>query len=314
MTKVTPADEKKSQKRGDFIFQIKCTSKRNKSFQIGVKINEHFLIHMTILVPIDFSACSIKALEMALSLANKEKDVLLMAHVIEPVYDFAAPAAISVAKISQESKLQAKKLLAAYENYGVKMRYFQEEGHVALTIHKIAKKEEVDLVVMGTQGASGLKKSLVGSVTGSLLKEVDCPVLVVPAQASSSKRKDFTFAVEYADHESDPLNKIISWVSEWKGNLSLLHVEAVAGPAFTEELMTLGLQRYLTKKFPKNSYPLKIFKSDQVFEGILTYMNQEQDQILVMAHAHQSIWKEVFQKSQSIQMAFHTHIPVLIMQ
>ncbi|MFM7628582.1 MAG: universal stress protein [Algoriphagus sp.] len=194
------------------------------------------------------------------------------------------------------------------------MRYFQEEGHVALTLHKIAKKEEVDLVVMGTQGASGLKKSLVGSVTVSLLKEVDCPVLVVPAQASSSIRKDFTFAVEYADHESDPLNKIISWVSEWKGNLSLLHVEAVAGPAFTEELMTLGLQRYLTKKFPKNSYPLKIFKSDQVLEGILTYMIQEQDQILVMSHAHQSIWREVFQKSQSIQMAFHTHIPVLIMQ
>lgn len=269
---------------------------------------------MTILVPIDFSACSIKALELTLSLANKEKDLLLLAHVIEPVYNFAAPAAISVAQISQESKLRAKKLLAAYENYGVKMRFFHEEGHVALTLYNLAKKEEVDLVVMGTQGASGLKKSLVGSVTVSLLKEVDCPVLVVPAQASSSIRKNFTFAVAYANHESILLNKLIAWVSEWQGSLSLLHVEAVPGPTFTEELMTLGLKQYLAQTYPKSSYPLKIFKSDQVLEGLLTYMNQEQDQILVMAHAHHSIWKEIFQKSQSIQMAFHTHLPVLIMQ
>jgi nucleotide-binding universal stress UspA family protein len=269
---------------------------------------------MKILVPIDFSETSAKALEMAIFLANSKKDDLLVAFVVEPVYDFAAPAALSVAQTSQEAKLRAKKLIATYGNLSCQIHFRQEEGPIAPTLAKIAKKEEVDLVIMGTQGASGIKKSLVGSVTVSLLKEVDCPVLVVPSQALVPKKKKFTFALAYANHESILLNKLIAWVSEWQGSLSLLHVEAVAGPTFTEELMTLGLKQYLAHTYPKSSYPLKIFKSDHVLEGLLTYMNQEQDQIMVMAHAHQSIWKEIFQKSQSIQMAFHTHLPVLIMQ
>lgn len=268
---------------------------------------------MHILVPLDFSDSSLHALEAALALADGKKDHISLVHVMEIHYDFASQAAIAIENHQSESKKMAEKIIQEHANKGVPMDYQQREGNPAFGIAQIAKEQKANLIVMGTQGASGIKKSLIGTVTVSLLKEAPCPVLVVPAQASLASINQFTMALEFADHEPAMLDKLASWVSTWGGSLQVIHVQTDANGGFKEILLGLGMKSYLEKKSPTLPTMLVIKQAENVLEGLAAYMQQAKG-VLVMCHAEKSIWEQLIQKSQSLQMAFYTKVPLLILR
>jgi nucleotide-binding universal stress UspA family protein len=267
---------------------------------------------MRILVPLDFSDSSLLALEAALTLANCKKDHISLVHVVEVVYDFASQAAIAMERHQAESKKLAKKIIQSHASKGVPMDYQQVEGNPILNLAQIAREQAVDLIVMGTQGASGIKKSLIGTVTVGLLKEAPCPVLVVPAKAALQSIKQFTVALEFADHEPPMLEKLGHLLRTWKGSLHVLHVR-VGNTGFKEELLALGMKSYLKEKFPKLNPELIVKNAENVAEGLASYM-EKQAGVLVMCPADKSIWQQLFKKSQSLEMAFHTKVPLLVLR
>jgi nucleotide-binding universal stress UspA family protein len=267
---------------------------------------------MQILVPLDFSESSLHALDAALALADPKKDRISLVHVVEVVYDFASQAAIAMERQDADSKKLAKKIMQIHALKGVTMDYQQEEGNPILVLAQIAKEQKMDLIVMGTQGASGIKKSLIGTVTVGLLKEAHCPVLVVPAKAKLESITQFTLALEFADHEPPMLEKLVHWMNTWKGSLHLLHVKGEK-EGFKEELLALGLKNYLKDKFPKLSAEVSSIISAKVTEGLADYM-EKQAGVLVMCPADKSIWEQLFKKSQTVEMAFHTKAPLLVLR
>lgn len=267
---------------------------------------------MRILVPLDFSDSSLHALDAALTLADHKKDRISLVHVVEVVYDFASQAAIAMEKQDAESKKLAKKIIQSHASKGVTMDYQQVEGNPILVLAQIAKEQKMDLIVMGTQGASGIKKSLIGTVTVGLLKEAPCPILVVPAKAALESITQFSLALEFAEHEPPMLEKLAHWMNTWKGSLHLLHVKEEKG-GFKEELLTLGLKSYLKEKFPELSAEVSSITSDKVTKGLADYM-EKQSGVLVMCPAEKSIWEQLFKKSQTVEMAFHTKTPLLVLR
>jgi nucleotide-binding universal stress UspA family protein len=267
---------------------------------------------MHILVPLDFSDSSLHALDAALALVDPKKDRISLVHVVEVVYDFASQAAIAMERHAAESKKQAKNIMQSHASKGVPMDYKQVEGNPILVLAQIARKQKMDLIVMGTQGASGIKKSLIGTVTVGLLKEAHCPILVVPAKAKLESITQFTLALEFADHEPPMLEKLVYWMNTRKGSMHLLHVKGVKG-GFKEELLALGLKSYLKNKFPKLSAEVSSISSDKVTEGLAGYM-EKQSGVLVMCPADKSIWEQLFKKSQTMEMAFHTKTPLLVLR
>jgi nucleotide-binding universal stress UspA family protein len=267
---------------------------------------------MRILVPLDFSDSSLHALDAALALADPKKDRISLVHVVEVVYDFASQAAIAMERQAGESKKQAKNIIQSHASKGVPMDYKQVEGNPILVLAQIAREQKMDLIVMGTQGASGIKKSLIGTITVGLLKEAHCPVLVVPAKVKLQSITQFTLALEFADHEPPMLEKLVHWMNTWKGSLHLLHVEGVK-EGFKEELLALGLKSYLKEKFPKLSAEASSITAENIAEGLASYM-EKQAGVLVMCPADKSIWEQLFKKSQTVEMAFHTQVPLLVLR
>lgn len=267
---------------------------------------------MRIFVPLDFSDSSLLALEAALALADGKKDHISLVHVVEVLYDFASQAAIAMEKQASESKKKGQKIIQSHALKGVPMDYQQVEGNPIQLLSQIAREQQIDLIVMGTQGASGIKKSLIGTVTVGLLKEAPCPVLVVPAKAALQSIKQFTVALEFADHEPPMLEKLVHWLKTWKGSLHVLHVQ-VGNIGFKEQLLALGLKSYLKETFPKLSIELSIKNTEKVTDGLASYMEQQAG-VLVMCPADKSIWEQLFKRSQSLEMAFHTKVPLLILR
>jgi len=266
---------------------------------------------MKIIVPIDFSENSIKALEFAIFMADKKHAKITLVHVVEVVYDFASQAAIALDSMYNDGEKMLKKLIEKYKASGVEMEYRIVDGVASISVARIADEIEATLIVMGTQGASGIKKALIGTTTVNLIREANCPVLVVPAQAHVAEIKKITLALEFANHEEQFIDWIIGMSEKWGMGLEILHVQTNHG--FKEELAILRIEGYLQKKYPGLKARIHTFYAANASEGLDMYMQEHDNMILVMCHEHRNLWDQIIQKSQSIQMAYHTNIPLLIL-
>jgi nucleotide-binding universal stress UspA family protein len=134
-----------------------------------------------ILVPLDGSQLSQRALEPALALSQETGAELLLVRV--PTADTLS-FAVSEAKqreLDQAALLYLETIRTANERPQLNIRTLVLEGDVASTIVDTARSEQADLIVMSTHGYSGLTRWVLGSVTEKVLRSAPCPVLAVRA-------------------------------------------------------------------------------------------------------------------------------------
>jgi nucleotide-binding universal stress UspA family protein len=138
----------------------------------------------SILVPIDFSAPSKKALNYAATVARQFKAKLTLLHVVEPVAtpDFAA----SFPLVMEDDRLMAaaKKELeratkAARIPRGTVEKLLVRFGRSFHEITEAARTRKVDLIIISTHGYTGMRHALLGSTTERVVRHAPCPVLVV---------------------------------------------------------------------------------------------------------------------------------------
>jgi nucleotide-binding universal stress UspA family protein len=142
----------------------------------------------TILVPTDFSDTATAALAWAKEIAGKADGTIdvLYADPFLPPPHFTAAQVPNLAQDIERSKILAKKELARYVSEhlgeGVRSEASVAQGLPVTEIVNRAEAKDVDLIVMGTHGRSGFKRMMLGSVTDSVLRQTDRPVLAVRAE------------------------------------------------------------------------------------------------------------------------------------
>ena len=135
----------------------------------------------SILVPLDFSAPSRKALAFAVSLARLFKAKLTVLHVVEPA---ATPEMAALVWEDEKSRAVARTSLAQLlETTHVPRRLVETTlvrfGRAFHEITEAARTRKVDLIVISTHGHTGLKRALLGSTTERVVRHASCPVFVV---------------------------------------------------------------------------------------------------------------------------------------
>ncbi len=268
---------------------------------------------MHYLVPVDFSDNSLKALDFAIALASPKVDRITLVHIVETHYDFASQVEFFTKQQLVEGKKRGKELLAKHKDSKISLSFKLAEGNPALQISQLATKQKIDLIVMGTKGASGITKSLIGTVAVSVIREAPCPVLVVPATATKTNLHQFVLGLEFADHEPPMLDILAKQLKKWKGKLQVIHVQPSEKQEFKQVLLELGIKQYLSKKYPSLKAEFLKLTGEKPAEALSAHM-ESQPGILVMCHAKQGLLEELFTKSDSIQMAFQTKAPLLVLR
>ena len=138
----------------------------------------------SILVPLDFSAPSMKALDFVVTFARQFKAKLTLLHVVEPVGtpDFAAsfPLVMEDDQMKAEAKKELERAVkAARVPRGIVEKILVRFGRSFHEIANAARTRKVDLIIISTHGYSGLKHALLGSTTERVVRHAPCPVLVV---------------------------------------------------------------------------------------------------------------------------------------
>jgi nucleotide-binding universal stress UspA family protein len=136
-----------------------------------------------ILVPVDFSVSSRKALQYALAFAHQFGARLLVVHVLELSYLGTGLGEIEVPLLENELRENAlehlEKLMTAVVRGTVPCEAQVLGGRPWEEIGGLAKAQEIDLIIMGTHGYTGLKHVVMGSTAERVVRHAPCPVLVV---------------------------------------------------------------------------------------------------------------------------------------
>jgi nucleotide-binding universal stress UspA family protein len=143
-----------------------------------------------ILYPTDFSESSLEAMKYAVSFARDYKARLILMHVVnEQIFSeglnlprLAAPEALEQELVAEAGR-QMRTVIPADVRAGVDIEHVILRGMPFLEIIRYAKANEVDLIVIGTHGRSGMEHIIFGSTAEKVVRKAPCPVLSVrPAQ------------------------------------------------------------------------------------------------------------------------------------
>lgn len=146
-----------------------------------------------ILVPLDFSEGSLNALETAIALAKQQKAKITLLNVVDSnlLFGFHGPYYVSEKTFDRMVNVAAgmlNPLLANLKEHELECTSEIKVGLVPQAIIKTASDNDVDLIIMGTHGASGVREFFIGSTAQQVIKITSCPVLTVPP---SKKWVDF---------------------------------------------------------------------------------------------------------------------------
>jgi nucleotide-binding universal stress UspA family protein len=146
-----------------------------------------------ILVPVDFSDCSLAGLRYAVRFAKEVGAHIIVLHVTDlgPVMmttgygDYDSQTYIKAAGRRSGDQMQA--FLKRVDFGGVPVDTSAVAGYCPVAIYEAAVKKDADLIIISTHGRTGLRRALIGSVAEGTVRHAACPVLVVPS--FSRKRK-----------------------------------------------------------------------------------------------------------------------------
>ncbi len=274
-----------------------------------------------VLVPTDFSDNALKATIYAAEMAKLSGAKIHFLHAARMGNEkISNPASIferynNLVLEESNGKLVALKELVEH-NYGeleIEM-HVDPDSDIAEAINNYSNNNHVDLVVMGTQGASGIKSVIIGSVAASVMAQSRIPVLSIPADFMPRQPSSFLFATNHFEEDLTLLNPLAQLINLFSAQLQVavfLDKERSDAADHTSNMKKMeSYTRFLKKLLPATLIDTKVIEGDDVEHALELYSLRNDIDIIALISYPKSFMEKLFQKSVTRKMAFHSKIPV----
>lgn len=273
-----------------------------------------------ILIPTDFSEFADKALQTAVSIAQKTKAEIILLNANEmavaamPIaeyYYYDKEKEQSYLRMVNESLNKTLQKIASEMDLGdVQVSTLVESGLLVDVVEEVCNRENIDLVVMGTQGATGMKEMLIGSNTEKVVRNAPCPVLAIPNKVAY-EFKTIVFPTTLRPDQEKAFQKLAQMRNVFNGKIHLLYLNNPANLP-DETAIEERKNQLLSQAGLQNA---DVFVSQQnVFDeenAILEFARQVQADLIVMATHQRKGLAHLFLGSITEDTINHSEIPVL---
>lgn len=267
-----------------------------------------------ILLPTDFSSNARNALKYALQFFGSGNHFILLNTWQAP---YTPPEVlISVEDILMKASKQGldnelntvKAMQIADSNTFETVSQF---GNLVDILNAVAREKKADYVVMGTQGASGLREALLGSNSAAAAKSINCPLLMVPSNIEFKNLQNIVFAADYKHIEKqDSLATLAALAKTTDAEITILNV-LDKGKITDVNQGYEGLK--IDHLFNGIKHAYSFIENEDKAAGIDEYLHTNNPDLLVMIERKTGFFKSIFHRSITKQMAFHTHVPMLVL-
>lgn len=244
-----------------------------------------------ILVPTDFSEEAKNALEVAVEIVKLSLGKIMLLHVVDipaPTsqvnlvgdYITTIPDNLYLEQITENAKARVREIVTNPAFEGINLSERIVLGNIYSSIELETEENQIDLIVMGSKGTSGLGEFLIGSNTEKVVRRVKCPVLTIKRKASVFAIKDIVFATNLADDQGLVLNQVKMFQKLFGSTIHLLKVNT---PDSFEETKSINKRMHdFVQRYQLENYTLNTYNSKVTEDGIISFAEEINANLIAM--------------------------------
>ncbi|RCW93252.1 universal stress protein [Winogradskyella arenosi] len=267
-----------------------------------------------ILVPTDFSDRAENALKVAAMIAKKQHCEIYLLHMMEIPIRQTDPGQTEtiIPQTLFFMDLARKRFETLMSQDYLKGLTVHETVREDITFHEIkdsCHEFNIDLIVMGSHGATGLQDMFVGSNAEKVVRSSDVPVLVIKNEHESFDIQDFVFASDFKNDNQETYQQAVRFAEMFNAKIHLLLVITASDFMTTYEAQTRISDFISGQSF--DNYTVTIHNDYTVEQGILNICKDiNADLIGISTHGRQGI-AHFFNGSISEDIVNHANRPVI---
>ncbi|WP_136667448.1 universal stress protein [Flavobacterium sp. H122] len=267
-----------------------------------------------ILVPTDFSKHAEYALKVASQFAKKYNAEIYLVHMLELPHqgNDAVSHGHEIPEIMFfKNAMTAKMDELMNKDYLDDIEVFQivKLEHAFEGIMKVINSHEIDLIIMGSHGASGVKEMFVGSNAEKVVRNANVPVLVIKDEKQDFKIDNFVFASDFSDEIKKPFESVARFANEFGATLHLVNVNTPNN--FRSTRTAQSLMDNFISEFKVDKYQTHIYNDVNIEAGVLHLSNDiKADLIGMCTHGRKGL-AHFLNGSISESLVNHAQRPVM---
>jgi nucleotide-binding universal stress UspA family protein len=275
-----------------------------------------------VLLPTDFSENSLNAIKYALDVFEKSACNFYLLHVIK-LNDVAinnSPFILTTDRIEElytkPVKARLRELLKHISteftiNKKHKFYTLTDFNFLVESVRKHVDEKKIDMIVMGTKGANGLKKIIVGSNTGDVITKVHCTTLVVPENAQFNSIKEIAFPTDYLlFFDINTLQPIVDLSEEYDASVRILHINKKDAILNNDQIKTKEL---LEDYFNNHKHSFHLLTNNKVEDAIQCFVEGRNIDIIAMVAKNLNYFQQILFHSKVEKISYHTDVPFLVL-
>jgi len=265
---------------------------------------------MNILLPTDFSENAILATKYAIKLAKKAHGHIVALHAYDvPHYERSLTTSLHL-----EMKEVATRHMSEFEQEylsksGVSHETLVRIGNPIRLSKNTIEEKNIDLVVMGTKGASGIEEFLIGSNAASIIQNVDIPVMIIPENATKEDINDLVLATDFEfGKDLRPVHQLKQIADLLNAKVSILHIQ-------NDEGSPSGSRDKISEALGDTPHDFTVAgDKEDVEKTILKHCEKsEADAVAAIAKSY-GFFERLFHKSLTSKLAYHSKIPMIALK
>ena len=272
-----------------------------------------------ILLPTDFSENSINAIEYASQLFKDIPCKFYLLNVFKIPYlaneELMDQNVAQLAALEEEmhdtSKLEMQKLLEWIpKNKKHEFNTISDYNLFNLAVHQVVDEKNIELIIMGTKGATGAKEIFMGSNTGDVIIRSSCNVIAVPENQTYKPPKEIVFPTDFQiDYDFEDLAPLISLAEMNNTMIRIVHFSEKADLDETQEQNKRKLSSFLVNI--KHKY--YTLSSSDFEEGLNCFTQSRGDiDMIAIIGRHYGFFQRLFFKPKVRALSFHSTIPLFV--
>ncbi len=272
-----------------------------------------------ILLPTDFSENAYNAVKYAVKLFEKEECIFYLLNTYTPVlydneylvYSASQPTLTEIYsnKSMQGLERVLRRIKRNFKNDKHSFKKISSFNLLTDEIKELVVEKEIDLVVMGTKGATGAQEILFGTHTVHAIKKTRCPLLAIPSNYEFKPPKQILFPTDF-EAGIPKLLKILKEITELHySTIHILHV--YFGKNLSPE--QTSRKRALSKTFGNNGHHFYSITEKSVTRAIYEFQDENEIDMLAMVNNKRSFFENLLFMPVVNEIGFNVKVPFLVM-
>ena len=290
-----------------------------------------------VLIPIDFSAYSLKACDFGFRVAAKMQVEVVLLHVhftpiyipslhystdhcgIPPIENSASIRSV-IETIHKELDDLVKVIDKKIED-GIypKVKYtcMLREGVPEEEILSYARHEKPLIIVMGTRGEHQKDLELIGSVTAEVIERSPVFVYAIPEQAPSKSIEDIHKVALFTSFDQRDLIAFDSLITTFKDNhfeVTFIHINSHEQKRTWNEITLAGIKEYFKKQYPQLEFNYLTVDEEHLLNNLDQFVQENKIDVICTSNYKRNIFARLFNPSIARKMLFHANTPLLVIK